>query len=143
VTRVAKVADLESIVLKTVHGERADEVKDASLTAKNDMKVGHLIRDRALFVTVWFTYRTEPNAFSIDATMNLQYKLSEERTAEDAEAFAQINAVFNAWPYWREIVQSTATRMGILIPPIPLLKIPALQPSPEADAHDMDAESRS
>lgn len=39
------------------------------------------------------------------------------------EAFGQANGVFNAWPYWREFVQSTTTRMGL-----PPLVAPSLKP---------------
>lgn len=103
--------------------ERADEIVEHEITANNDINVGFAQRDDSLFVTVRFSYKAQPPALAIDATLNLHYALSEERTADEAEAFAQVNGVFNAWPYWREIVQSTAARMGIMVPPIPLLKI--------------------
>ncbi len=41
----------------------------------------------------------------------------EERDAY-LSAFANINAVFNVWPYFRELVQSTVARMGV--PPLVL-----------------------
>ena len=36
------------------------------------------------------------------------------------ELFAQANGTFNLWPYWREFVQSTSTRMGL-----PALTVPS------------------
>ncbi len=57
----------------------------------------------------------EEPALSIDCTFILAYTASELETLSEAEvrAFAEINGVFNAWPYWREFVQNTAARMGL------------------------------
>lgn len=35
---------------------------------------------------------------------------------QSVAAFAEFNATFNAWPYWREYLQSTTVRMGL--PPV-------------------------
>jgi hypothetical protein len=48
-------------------------------------------------------------------------------TQKNLDVFGQINGVFNAWPYWREFVQSTTTRMGL-----PPLTIPAYRFAPPA-----------
>ena len=37
-------------------------------------------------------------------------------TAEHLQAFADANGIYNAWPYWREFVQSATARMGL--PPL-------------------------
>ncbi len=42
---------------------------------------------------------------------------------EQLEAFRRGNAVFNAWPYFREFVQSAVTRMGATAPPVPFLRL--------------------
>jgi hypothetical protein len=123
VSRVARVATLESIVLKELRCERADEVLSTEFTASNEATVGFSLREEALFVTVRFIYKTEPIAISVHSTFNVHYTLAEERQPNEAEAFAQMNGLFNVWPYWRELVQNTATRMGVVIPPIPLLKL--------------------
>ncbi|WP_169981208.1 hypothetical protein [Tautonia rosea] len=54
----------------------------------------------------------------ISATFILFYRVDsyEGIEEENLEAFASMNGVFNAWPYWREYVQSMAVRMGL--PPI-------------------------
>ena len=55
-------------------------------------------------------------------------------TGADVHAFADFNATFNAWPYWREFVQSTATRFGMDPVTIPALLVPDLTRQPtEAD----------
>lgn len=44
-------------------------------------------------------------------------------TQEELGAFAEVNGIFNAWPYWREFIQSTISRMNL--PPVilPLFRI--------------------
>lgn len=55
---------------------------------------------------------------TIKASFILEYTLppSVEFEEEQLKAFSMTNGVYNAWPYWREYVQSTTTRMGL--PPI-------------------------
>ena len=69
-------------------------------------------------------------SFSIEATLLLLYKIGtfEGIEKDNLEAFGEINGVYNAWPYWREFVQSAITRMGL-----PKLTIPVfrLSGSPE------------
>lgn len=57
----------------------------------------------------------------IEATYVVEYHVEGlERFSEAALIeFAQLNGVFNVWPYWRELVQSTLGRMnlpGLLVP---------------------------
>lgn len=51
---------------------------------------------------------------TIHATFELEYSIppGTALTSEELAAFAGTNAIFNAWPYWREFVQSTCVRMG-------------------------------
>ena len=50
----------------------------------------------------------------------------------DLDNFAHWNAVFNAWPYWREFLASTLGRT--LLPPfvVPVLGVPRAPDSPNA-----------
>ena len=41
------------------------------------------------------------------------------------EAFARCNVGYHVWPYWREYVQSTCSRLGIPPIPVPLYRVPA------------------
>ncbi len=58
------------------------------------------------------------HSLAIEASFALQYQLAslEGLTEEQFKAFAMTNGIYNAWPYWREYVQSTTSRMGL--PPI-------------------------
>jgi hypothetical protein len=44
-------------------------------------------------------------------------------SAEHLSAFAQGNGIYNAWPYWREFLQSSTVRMGL-----PPFIVPSFKP---------------
>lgn len=54
----------------------------------------------------------------------VRYSVADRKglTKKDIKAFCNINAVYNAWPYWREYVQSMTNRMDIPTLIMPLLK---------------------
>lgn len=60
------------------------------------------------------------------AVFELAYILPKGLNAsrEELEAFAAVNGVFNAWPYFREYVQATTARMNITPIVLPLFKLP-------------------
>jgi hypothetical protein len=68
--------------------------------------------------------------FHVDCCFELQYTLAQDYapTAEEVEAFKRANAVFHCWPYMREFVQSSTQRMGLRVPPIPMLRLEPLPP---------------
>jgi hypothetical protein len=47
------------------------------------------------------------------------------------QAFAELNGPYNAWPYWRELVQSVGGRVGLATIIIPVLKLPVREMPPE------------
>jgi len=67
----------------------------------------------------------ETDIFRIESSFSLDYRMSGDEPAgvEEVAAFAKVNGIYNAWPYWREYVQSTASRMGL-----PPLVLPVLSP---------------
>ena len=52
---------------------------------------------------------------SIETSFELQYRLPEgfRVDPQTLTTFAETNGIYNAWPYWREFVQSTFARMGL------------------------------
>jgi hypothetical protein len=54
-----------------------------------------------------------------------------EGTSEELQAFAETNALFNAWPFFREIIHATMARMNL--PPI-ALPLFRLTPRPREEA---------
>lgn len=68
--------------------------------------------------------------FLINATFILVYSFNqkEDFKKDDLGMFANVNGVFNCWPYWREFVQNITPRMGLPSLIVPLLKIPKKPP---------------
>lgn len=52
----------------------------------------------------------------IKADFESHYLSDEELREEEIEVFSELNVPYNIWPYWREYIQSTCSRMGL--PPI-------------------------
>jgi hypothetical protein len=63
----------------------------------------------------------------IRAAHELAYSLPKELKVSSRElnAFAKTNAIFNAWPYWREFIQSTFARMDLPQPVLGVYRIPS------------------
>ena len=61
----------------------------------------------------------------IGGTFELSYQIpdGESFSPEEFEAFAEINAVFNAWPYWRELVQASLARMAMPVLTMPVFRV--------------------
>jgi hypothetical protein len=73
------------------------------------------------------------------ASFMITYSLREGPTLtdEDVEGFCSVNAIHNAWPFWREFITTALTRSGVLGVPVPPYMIhwgakPALE-KPAAD----------
>jgi hypothetical protein len=68
---------------------------------------------------------TQEPPVKITASFLVRYRLRSAEELEDAnfDAFGKINGVHNAWPFWREFVQSSMWRLGL-----PSLTIPVLPP---------------
>lgn len=55
------------------------------------------------------------DAVNIEATFLLVYEIDSTVTLEPEclEHFADANGPYNVWPYWRELVQTAASRVGL------------------------------
>jgi hypothetical protein len=64
-------------------------------------------------------------AFRVAASFELAYKIPPDLdpSRQELRAFAETNAVFNAWPYWREFAQSMTARMNLPPLTLPLFRI--------------------
>lgn len=65
----------------------------------------------------------EPDDVEVAARFILEYEFEREIEEGDVQHFCAFNATFNAWPYWREFVQSATSRMGVF----PNLTIPVFR----------------
>lgn len=54
-------------------------------------------------------------AVRLEATYSLVYRVKPDATYPEGaiEDFARLNGAYNAWPYWREMVQSVCGRAGL------------------------------
>ena len=88
------------------------------------------LKDGLFFVRANLDVRIEndsnPSVAAIKIQYELKYRVPEDFKASRADlaAFAKVNGVFNAWPYFREIVQTATLRMDL--PPIvlPVYRVP-------------------
>jgi preprotein translocase subunit SecB len=62
---------------------------------------------------------------SLTAEFELTYKVPKglEITAEVLHEFANVNAIYNVWPYWREVVQDLTSRMDMPTLTLPVFRI--------------------
>jgi hypothetical protein len=110
-------------------------------------KIIHRFAD-GFIVGAQLTARVDPGdaaAATADAPIQmmvvfaLAYRLSDAPKYSDAvlEEFAQTNAVFNAWPYWREYIQTTSARMNLPPMTLPVFRV---SPTLNQDAKPVNSE---
>lgn len=93
--------------------------------------------DKKLIVIVSFKFQGKegregaPWAVGIETTYLAIYRMNsvESLTHEHLQAFAEMNGVYNTWPFWREFIQSATTRMGLPVFTLPVLPPITKQPS--------------
>jgi len=134
--RIVRAAQIDSIRLKRLVAE--SRIRSASEMTNPDLTVGYSAsasdRETAGF---WVVVRAEAvvkdknltapeSAIRIAAAVEVKYTLPKDMeppTDEELQSFADSNGVLNAWPYLREAIQDSSSRMGF--PPIllPLYRI--------------------
>jgi hypothetical protein len=55
-------------------------------------------------------------------------------TEAELNSFHRANVIFNCWPYFREFIQSAASRMNIPPPPIPFVRVHVQSKSKKIEA---------
>jgi hypothetical protein len=91
------------------------------------------LEDGAIFLETEFTFsmneatdNQESNPLIvIECCFEAEYRLALEFTPSEKqiEAFRSANSVFNCWPFFREFVQTSVTRMHFPPPPVPFLRL--------------------
>jgi hypothetical protein len=146
---VVATVQLQDIRLK--ESSAKTRVRDVKVIAKPNLSVTHgtKVMHRAtdgFIVGARLTVRLddgEPAPASepyteIDVTLALSYSLPNavDFTDDVLEEFAKVNGVFNAWPYLREYVQATSTRMSL--PPL-VLPVFRVQPAKQNEPNPVGA----
>jgi len=90
-----------------------------------DKKSGYLIVIAKFHFDAYIENRTSEPVILIDASFLVSYRIEnfEGLSKKGFERFANLNGIYNAWPYWREFVQNTIVRMGLPSLSIPVFRI--------------------
>lgn len=94
---------------------------------QTDDKPSKIVVELGMKATATYDGNDSDPAILISATFVLVYRLKEaipDMSDEQLVAFGQHQGMLNAWPYWREFVQSATSRMGL-----PPLKMPLIVPA--------------
>lgn len=127
--QVAKEVQIENVVLRKAEVEAffGPNSLPSELALihgfRSEYEIQHSEGSQKLSVIVDFQFEAreatsgELGAIVADlsATFQLMYSLPDEFAAADScfEQFAAVNGVYNAWPYWRELVQTSTGRIGL------------------------------
>lgn len=111
--------------------------KGYDIDVSTDVQLNEDQRVIVVLAKFWFVASIEKKSsepvLTIDALYALAYQVDsfDGLTQEGFEQFANLNGVYNAWPYWREFVQNTVGRMGLPPLTIPVFRIfePSTKPT--------------
>ena len=136
-SRIVSVIEIESVRLCEAHCRSAvhpSEIGDAIIvkTSCETAVVKEPGEDGSLRIEVAFAMEVrsasdeEKLQAEIRGTFGLSYKVPDDEgfSIEELDAFGQGNAVFNAWPYWRELVQTSLARMSMPLLTVPVFRLP-------------------
>jgi hypothetical protein len=137
VSRIASRVEIVNVELIGAHFERDD---DSATSAELDdslvpsIRIGVEWHLGESFITVLPAFTTEfedldPEPYRILARFRLTYSIAQGDSLleSDVEQFAHWNAMFNAWPYWREYVSSTLNRGQLPRFVVPVMGVPAVR----------------
>ncbi len=96
-----------------------------STEVQADKKTSYIIVIAKFHFEAFTESKTRKPVILINASFVLSYKIEnfEGLTQKAFEQFANLNGIYNAWPYWREFVQNNVVRMGLPPLSIPVFRI--------------------
>ena len=134
--RIISVIQIESVRLREAQCRSAvqpSEIADAITvtTSRQTEVVQEPTVDRTLRIEAAFTMEVrsasedEELQAEIRGTFELSYEIPDDESfsSEELEAFGEVNAVFNAWPYWRELVHASLARMSMPPLTVPVFRV--------------------
>lgn len=134
VGRIAQRVSLVGIELVGSHFERFDrqalqKAAPRELTPEIGMDVDWRVSQDRSHIGCLVTFGTvfrDRAPYDVVAEFRLTYGVdgSEPLRRSDVEQFATWNAVFNAWPYWREFLSSTINRAQLPRFVLPVMRVP-------------------
>jgi len=135
VSRVSKIVEISSIRLISCSCSQEPGAERMSHIELDKSIRNRLIKDNHfLLVFPSFTLKGFPEEkhsedekplVTMEATFLATYHLKsmEGITGSHIDAFSEQNAVYNVWPYWREFIQSTMSRMALKQVSLPVYRI--------------------
>lgn len=137
VSRVAGGVRIRVIDLVAAHFSRKDDTAlPLSSMDVSDPELGIDVKwtlaDDAKQLGCLITFATifkEAEPYRLTAQFRLVYdlELTQPPAQGDLNQFANWNAVFNAWPYWREYLSSTLNRARLPYYLVPVMGVPLLK----------------
>ena len=147
---VAKHVELRTVCLATAQINSSidplDPPENVKLSQEYRCRFAHEQSDDKQRIRVFADFRfmaDRPDAeesskglVRLEATFQLVYEVPSnvELNATCVEQFAEVNGPYNAWPYWRELVQSATGRVGLVG-----VTIPVYRPGPRELAQSDEA----
>ena len=145
--------ELKRVGLRQCHasleGTQTEMAGPFSLMVSHN-SIANAIRDGLLRIEGRFQVQgydsSEPPAllFSVECAFDLDYEIKDkdfEPSSESISAFKDGNAIFNCWPFARELVSSLTSRMDLHVSSLPFLRMipkPPAQPKAEASPESSD-----
>lgn len=98
---------------------------DYSTEVQIDRKNGCVVVIATFHFEAFIESKASQPVILIDTSFLLSYRIEdfEGLTQRGFERFANLNGIYNAWPYWREFVQNTIVRMGLPSLSLPVFRI--------------------
>ena len=139
VGRVASRVQIKSVELVAANFERSDS---QPLPSGSDPPMPELMIGLPEWAVDWqdnvlgalFTFGTrfpeqDDQPYQLVARFRLTYEVKDasELSDQDFKQFVFFNAMFNAWPYWREYLSSTVNRAGLPRFVAPVMGLPVRQ----------------
>ncbi|SIN69404.1 hypothetical protein SAMN05444166_0173 [Singulisphaera sp. GP187] len=126
---VSDRVQIDDVILTKFSGSREADTNpsDDSFTTQSNITRYGINKDEdegKLFVFLDFELKGSKHdqenlpSLEVSAAFVVVYTLNsfDGLTEDNFQAFAMLNGVFNAWPFWREFVRSATSRMGL--PPV-------------------------
>lgn len=125
----SELAAIRTLEFSGVRPTKLPESKELQLSMKHhalpaESPEGHQLIHVSLQVEAMAGEPLE-QLVEVKVVFELDYSLSDgyQPPMAHVEAFAAGNAIFHCWPFFREFAQSATQRMGLTVPPLPMLAL--------------------
>jgi hypothetical protein len=134
--QIAKHVQLQTVVLRradlTANFDPLQLPLELSLTQgyRAQCDAGQHGENGRISVSVDFKFdakhEDEADSVSLEATFLLIYEIDKQLSLDPIclDHFASVNGPYNAWPYWRELVQTATGRVGLASIVVPVFRPP-------------------